>query len=155
MNIRFGTYTHWDGIECKVEEVRSEVPSPREIVLLTEDSVSSKAGFQLRADGRTYWKQILLTELTNAYYIRTIGLYQSVSVQVFPKPNNSSLVVIGTSNQAEAVQVGLIQTLDNWFTEDVAILEISNLHETYSPTLNLPMPLGLPSIRNITPNNIE
>jgi hypothetical protein len=161
MNIRFGTYTVIDGIEMRINGMRTEVPiRPSDKMYLisysaTLEKIDGFALYQLPPPYTAEWrKEIRFSELQNAFLIVTKAVFGGGVFTVEPFLNEDNILHLATQDLILGKRHGFYEMHDgqgrSYYLGEVNCKELDKLWEEYSPSsLNLPMPEGLPKERVI------
>lgn len=149
--MRNGIYTYYQGFHLQVTTIRDD---DNRVMLNYKNGTCPFNDFVKSShDDGTYYLIIDLTDLTNAYYVKTFGLFKGNVFQVFDVKYTSEQVVrIGTSNRDKFISsTGLDESHKDWYIYDIQLSELEEIWEERTPTFNLPMPEGLKKKESIKP----
>ena len=151
MNIRFGIYTLYIGLEMTVTEyyghgLDQDFEQNHRIISYPVE-FGCKEGFKLDKENNVYRKDILLKDLKNAFFIKTKVIFHSDIYDLWAFNNVTQKFTIYTTND-ELGQKNNFLKLSDRFIREINFSDVKKLWEEYLPSsLNLPMPEGLPKKR--------
>jgi hypothetical protein len=148
MKIRNGDFTVINELELALYEQRYENFIPEDqmpfCICHSEENNYNLQGYYKHPFAPMYCRDVLFSNMTNAFRVRTHGEYLGMLVNVFEYSPASNLVTIQTENKEIAGRNGFVDDGNNLFTKETELKELTKLWEVRSETLyNLPMPAGI------------
>lgn len=153
MKIRTGIYTVNHGIEMFVSEyyghgLNQEVDEKHRIVSYPAN-LGHLPGFELDTDTGTYKKDVLLTELTNAFVIATKLKFNHEVFSVWNFNPDKKNFTVFTLDRSLGKRLKFIE-LSARFVQEIPLESVSEIWEEVSPApLNLPVPESLPKYKHL------
>jgi len=147
MRIRTGNHTIYNGIICQLFAVRHESPIPKKEILyqVCYNSIDrfNFVGFDKHSFEELHCRTFLLSELDNAFYIKTFGIYGGIKVKIFEfRPNNKLVHIISVEKVAQ-IKFNFLD-MGNYYLKEIQIEELEKIWEERSQSeYDLPLPEGL------------
>lgn len=146
-----GNYTIYNNKVCKLYELRSEVLLKKDELQYT---ICYDASHNFNFDGfykhefeDMYCKNFFISEITNAFFAQTVGIYNGEKVNVFEYLANPTHVYIVSKDKTNIEKNSFVDMGDHC-AKEVKVLEIERLWEERSPCqFDIPMPKGLELIK--------
>ena len=140
--IRFGTYTVYKGYDLRLIEQNN-------CYRLIYNGTNCPFDDFLAYTENVYYKDLQKTEIWNAFFIKTRGIYKGYQFDVCWL-NLNNVIGIVTDDKQVYENLKLDFRERGVYQKEIHINELERLWEEYSlSSLNLPMPEGIPKVRFI------
>jgi hypothetical protein len=150
MKIRIGPYTVYNGIPLAIKSVKDD----DENILLRYDGFDVPfVGFEKSThEENVYYLKTTLHDIKQAYWVQTFGIYKGFTFELFPlNIPGKNLITITTSDKSALVKLNLTEVKKSLYATDINPIELEKAWEERRPSgFNLPMPLGISLINEIT-----
>jgi hypothetical protein len=131
MKLRHGIYTPYQGYELKLTETRVDFPIPdheRTFLLLWDETQKCPfSDFTKESHLEGYYKVIPGHEISEVFYIHTLGRYKNQAVEIFSSREDQ--LVVSTRNKSVAKELRLTKTGKNWYQRRVLFEEVEVIWE--------------------------
>lgn len=141
--MRNGAYTIYQGYDLIINTIRD---NDDKVILTYKGEVCPFDNFRKDIDeDNAHYLIINIMDLTNAFFVKTFGIYKGYKFQVFDlKGGCEGSVRIGTSDRdAFNSATGLGDDSRHWYIQDIKKSELERIWEERTQVLDLPMPKGL------------
>jgi hypothetical protein len=160
MKIRNGDFTIINEFELALYEQRYESFIPEDqvpfYVCYSEENNYNLPGYYKHPFAPMYCKDVLFSNLTNAFRVRTHGEYLGILVNVFEYSPAPGWVTIQTENKEFACRNGFVDNGNNLFTKETELKELTKLWEVRSETsYNLPLPAGIEKYKEFSIKSVR
>jgi hypothetical protein len=146
--MRNGIYTFYNGFHLEVNTIRDD-----DRIILNYNDENCPFDYFIKSDQseNCYYLIIDLKELKNAYYVKTFGIFNGFSFQIFNvKYTSENIIRIGTNERDKFVlATGLNEIGKDWYIYDIRISELTKIWEERTAYFGLQMPDGLNDIEEI------
>jgi hypothetical protein len=146
MIIRNGIYSELSNLQIKIFEVRSEVPieadEKRYLIWYDLDKNCPFDDFVRSNNSDGFYKYVKFEEISNAYSVRTYGIYKSYKFEIFRGEKEANdTISIATRDEKLKNIAELIEVNTSWYMKSIKLFELEKMWEerTLSP-FNLPLP---------------
>lgn len=153
MKIRLGTYTLNENIEMTITEyyghgLDQELEKNHRILSYSKE-YGQLDGFTLDEVSDSYKKDILITDLKNAFFVTTKILYKKEELFVWAFKDNNKTLTVYTKNETTGKKNNFIQLSDR-YVQEIKIGEVEKIWEERKPSeYKIPMPKGIELIKEI------
>lgn len=158
MIIRFGTYTLYRNIEMSISEyyghgLDQDLEKNHRIISYPEEC-GLLSGFTLDTETNRYKKDILISELKNAFFVSTKALYNAQIFEVHPYYGDDIHLHLATKDLELGKKLGFYELYDGYgkpyYLGEIKIIEVEKIWEERKPSsYNIPMPEGIELIKLI------
>lgn len=156
--IRTGFYTVFNGLEMAISHYYghglSQEIDEKHICISYSNEHNQLDGFKFDSVSNKYKRDILISDLSNAFFVITKAIYKGEEFEVEPYIGDDIHFHLATKNIALGQKLGFYKLHDGYgnpyYVGEIKKNEIEKLWEERKPSVfNLPMPKGIEIIKEL------
>ncbi|MBS1638038.1 MAG: hypothetical protein JST26_19145 [Bacteroidetes bacterium] len=153
IKIRYGIYTLYHGLEMLVTEhyghgLNDPDIENRRLISYPKEK-GKQEGFKLNQDGSSYYKDVHVHDLNNAYFVTTKLIYKSHEFIAWAFNPSTKHFTIYTKDAKIGERMNFIKLSDRYIQE-ITISEVSKIWEEITKSnLNLALPSDIETYREL------